>query len=157
MRLDKEDFDFDNFVNEILIDLKPLTKDRIVIKENEAKATVFADRYQIGQVFVNFITNALKYSKRNDKIIIRLNKNHKNVMLSVQDFGVGINHEHQQHIFERFYSVDSANETKLPGLGVGLYIASEIIKCHNGKIWVESKTGKGSVFSFSLPIDYVQQ
>ena len=71
-------------------------------------------------------------------------------MVGVQDFGIGISKEHQEKIFERFYRVYTEDEKTFPGLGMGLYISSDIIERHNGKIWVESEKGKGSTFYFTL-------
>ena len=73
-------------------------------------------------------------------------------MASVQDFGIGIAGTYHQQIFERFYQVIDPVEKTYPGLGIGLYISSEIIKRHHGRIWVESQKGAGSTFSFSLPV-----
>ncbi len=70
----------------------------------------------------------------------------------MQDFGIGIPQSHQQRLFERFYRVLSKKDQTYPGLGIGLYIAYEIIQRHGGKMWVDSAEGKGSTFFFSLPI-----
>jgi signal transduction histidine kinase len=72
--------------------------------------------------------------------------------VSVQDFGVGIAAEYQSKIFERFYQVTDPEEKTYPGLGIGLYIASEIVKRHGGRIWVESQRGDGATFHVSLPL-----
>ncbi len=71
--------------------------------------------------------------------------------LAVKDFGVGISKEKQEKVFERFYRVSGPKYNTFPGLGLGLYISSEIIKRQGGKIWVESRIGKGSTFYFTLP------
>jgi signal transduction histidine kinase len=70
----------------------------------------------------------------------------------VQDFGVGIEKDQQKKIFERLYQVSNPNEKTYPGLGLGLFICKEIVERHKGKLWVESTKGKGSTFSFSLPL-----
>lgn len=72
-------------------------------------------------------------------------------MVGVQDFGIGIEKEHLNHIFDRFHRVSDPEEKTYPGLGIGLYIAREIIQRHGGKLTVESKKGEGSLFSFTLP------
>jgi len=76
------------------------------------------------------------------------------VQLSVQDFGIGIPTEDQPHIFEQFYRVDGDSQSTFPGMGIGLYICSEIINRQHGNIWVKSAPGKGSTFYISLPFDY---
>ena len=74
------------------------------------------------------------------------------VTVSVRDYGIGIAKEHHSRIFERFYRVTSSHDNTFPGLGIGLYISHEIIRAHEGKIWVESEEGKGSTFFVSLPL-----
>jgi|SRR5947209_19064282 signal transduction histidine kinase len=76
----------------------------------------------------------------------------KDPEVSVQDFGIGIAKEHHQHIFECFYQVTDPDGQTYPGLGIGLYIASEIIWRHGGRIWVKSTKGEGSTFALSLPL-----
>jgi signal transduction histidine kinase len=70
----------------------------------------------------------------------------------VQDFGYGIAKEHQQKIFERYYQVSDSGKHPFAGLGIGLYLANQIIKRHRGSIWVESTKGEGATFSFTLPL-----
>jgi signal transduction histidine kinase len=72
--------------------------------------------------------------------------------VSVQDFGKGIAEVHQQKIFERFYQVSDTEDKPFSGLGIGLYISSQIIKQHQGRIWVESSKGTGATFYFTLPL-----
>lgn len=74
------------------------------------------------------------------------------VAVSIKDFGIGIKKNDQEKIFERFYRVEGKNEKRFPGFGIGLFIASEIVQKHGGKIGVTREPGKGSVFSFSLPV-----
>ena len=74
------------------------------------------------------------------------------VLISVKDEGIGIDKNYQGKIFERFYRVEGKSEKTFPGFGIGLFIASEIIKRHKGNIGVQSKPGKGSRFYFSLPL-----
>jgi signal transduction histidine kinase len=97
------------------------------------------------------LTNAVKFSPEADEVIVRLSTTSDAVMVSVQDFGIGIEREHLNHIFDRFHRVSDPEEKTYPGLGIGLYIACEIIQRHGGMLTVESKRGEGSVFSFTLP------
>ena len=85
------------------------------------------------------------------EIIIRAEKNIDSAIVSVIDFGIGMLNSDQDMVFERFYRAND-HESTMPGLGMGLYISSEIIKEHNGEINVRSKLNEGSVFSFSLPL-----
>src|SRR6185503_18608970 len=99
----------------------------------------------------NLINNAVKYSPNNKEIIVKAEKNGATATVSVRDFGIGMSAEDQKEIFQRFYRVNGHDAT-MPGLGIGLYISSEIIKEHNGEINVKSKLNEGSEFSFVLPL-----
>ena len=120
---------------------------------NKDVSTVFADKGRIEQILINLLTNAVKYSLRNKNIKITTKKGRKEVIIKVQDWGSGIEEQHIDKIFERFYRTASAEKNKLPGLGMGLYISHEIVHIHGGKMWVKSKYGKGSSFYFSLPVE----
>ena len=109
------------------------------------------DKYRTGQVLVNLLTNAVKYSPSGGEVEMEYKNRPDDVLVSVRDQGIGIPEEYHDRIFERFYRVYDKNEKTFPGLGMGLYISSEIIKKHGGRIWVESKEGEGSTFYFTLP------
>ncbi len=151
LHYEEELFDLDALVQETVENLQAGTSTHQLLFEGGTAARVYGDTDRIGQVLTNLITNAIKYSLAADRVIIRLSKDADNVMVSVQDFGIGIDGAYQKRIFERFYQVPDAVEKTYPGLGIGLYISSEIIKHHHGRIWVESQKGAGSTFSFSLP------
>lgn len=145
------EFEFDHLVKDAVECVQPtLQKHRIII-EGEAGQIVRGDRQRLEQVFVNYLSNAIKYSPQSDKVLIRVSKNNKEVKVAVEDFGIGIPKENQEKIFDRFYRVE-ADCKKFSGLGIGLYISSEIVKRHKGKTWVDSTEGKGSIFYFSIPI-----
>ena len=116
-----------------------------------APVVVWGDEDRLGQVLTNLLINALKYSSSLDAIVIRTHLEHARVVVSVQDNGVGIPAEKTPHIFERFFRVSEGNRETYPGLGLGLYISTEIVKRHGGELWVESVEGEGSTFYFSLP------
>ena len=113
-----------------------------------ATAQVYGDPDRLEQVIVNLLTNATKYSPEADHIDINISVDEHNFLFAVQDYGIGMSQEAQVHIFEQYYR---ANQ-KYPGLGIGLYITSEIVKRHHGRIWITSEEGKGSTFTFSLPL-----
>ena len=114
---------------------------------------IFADRDRIGQVLINFINNAIKYSPQSNTIEIRVYKiDEAKVCVCVKDFGIGISKEDQQKIFERFYRVDGKNEDTFSGFGIGLFIANSIIEKHSGTISINSEINKGSEFIFTLNI-----
>ena len=99
---------------------------------------------------MNLISNAVKYSPDRKEIIVCGERKDDRVVVSVTDFGIGLTEDDQKKVFERFYRVNT--NTFSPGLGMGLYISSEIIKEHNGKIEIKSKPRQGATFSFSLPL-----
>ncbi|MBL7699438.1 MAG: HAMP domain-containing protein [Chitinophagaceae bacterium] len=111
-------------------------------------ANVRADADKTVWVINNFLTNAIKYSTAGSAVSVNLRNADKVVEFSVADEGAGIAPEHLPHIFDRFFKVPG---TKAAGNGLGLAISKEFIEAQNGKIWVKSELGKGSVFGFSLP------
>jgi signal transduction histidine kinase len=153
LNLNKESFELNQLVTEIIDQIHHIDT-RINISFTEAKESlVYADRQRIGQVLTNFFTNAIKYSPDSNEIIVKGYTEDNRVVISVKDFGIGISRKDQRKIFERFYRVEGKNEKTFPGIGIGLSIASEIIQRHNGKIWVDSVRGAGSVFYFSIPVN----
>ncbi|MBI3754551.1 MAG: ATP-binding protein, partial [Deltaproteobacteria bacterium] len=110
-----------------------------------------ADKDRLEQVIVNLADNAIKYTN-NGTVRIFARKTDNMLQIDVEDTGIGIPEKDIPRIFERFYRVDKGRSRELGGTGLGLAIVKHIIQGHNGKIWVKSKLGKGSVFSFSLPL-----
>jgi len=119
----------------------PLNNDKIIE----------VDKERINQVIYNLLINAMIYSAKGKKIIIRIINGEGYITVGIRDFGKGIAFEDRGRIFEKFYRSDDNSSEK--GLGLGLYICAEIIKQHHGKIWVFSRgKGEGSEFFFSLPL-----
>ncbi|HEV2832920.1 MAG TPA: PAS domain S-box protein [Hanamia sp.] len=144
-------FNLEMLVKEIVINLQKTAKNhRLVFKDKAQKLIVNADHGRIEQVIINFISNAIKYMPSSGDIIIETYKNNGNVILSVRDTGIGIPEKDLNNIFLRFYRV-SGSASSFSGSGIGLFVSSEIIKAHSGRIWAESKMGEGSVFYFSIP------
>ena len=146
-------FDFNELASEIIEEMKLTTTKHPIAKRLGDTKIVDGDRDRIGQVITNLLSNAIKYSPHNEKIIVTTLASAKEITLRVQDFGIGIAKEQQDKVFERFFRVGDAEDT-YAGLGLGLFISSEIIKRHGGRIWVESISGKGSIFCFTLPIKH---
>lgn len=111
------------------------------------------DTDKIIQVLDNILNNAIKYSPDGGKITCRLLETHNNAVFSVTDQGLGIPKKDIAKVFDRFYRVDKARARKQGGTGLGLAISKEVIRAHNGFIWVESEEGKGSTFYISLPYE----
>ena len=148
----EECFAMDALVQEIVENVQETTQTHSLLLEGQSGVEVFGDRDRIGQVLINLLNNAIKYSPQTNRVLVRVAKEEHTVLVSVQDFGIGIADEHQHRVFERFYQVTDAAEKTYPGLGIGLYISCEIIKRHGGRLWVESQKGVGSTFHFALPI-----
>lgn len=147
----EELFDLNEVVKETVEQIQPTTHKHSIRIEGQVSQPVWGDKDRIGQVLTNLLTNAIKYSPLADTIILRLASTEDAAVVSVQDFGIGIEQEHVQYIFDRFYRVSDADEKTYPGLGIGLYITHEIIKRHGGTLTVVSEKGHGSVFTFTLP------
>jgi len=152
LRLNIQKFPLDTLVRETIEAIVTSTRTHTLILETNTQLLIQADRYRIFQVLINLLTNAIKYSPPGKDIVVRVEKNHQNAIVSVQDFGIGISEGHLEKIFDRLYQVNEPREKTYPGLGLGLYISKEIIKRHKGNIWVDSEKGKGSTFSFTLPL-----
>lgn len=112
---------------------------------------VFADKSQIERVFINIIGNALKFTPAKGKISVSARKTDHEVQVDITDTGCGIPREAQEAIFEEFYRVDNLINQQVKGTGLGLALVKHIIEAHQGKIWLKSKEGAGSTFSFTLP------
>lgn len=122
-----------------------------LIIEGDKDLEIRADEHRIDQVVVNFVNNAVKYAPDSRKIFLIIEKEGDYARISVKDNGPGIPEHIMPHLFDRFYRVNHDGQT-YTGLGLGLYICSEIIKKHDGKIGVESELGKGSTFWFTIPL-----
>jgi signal transduction histidine kinase len=152
IRLHKEHFELDKLITEVVANFQYTVSSHVVEQIDKAKVVIFADRARINQVLVNLISNAIKYSPDADKVTVNLTKSLDKVTVSIQDFGMGIPKEEQNRIYERFFRAKEIKEGKIPGLGLGLFISSEIVKQHSGNLWIDSIEGKGSTFYFTLPI-----
>ncbi|HTB51808.1 MAG TPA: PAS domain S-box protein [Ferruginibacter sp.] len=153
LQLNKEHFSINDMIHETIEEIKHAQPSYRFFFYPETESIVYADRLRVAQVLINFLTNAIKYSPHSNMVTVRSAIIDNNVIVSVIDSGIGISKQDQEKIFERFYRVEGKDENTFPGFGIGLFIAAEIIHRHNGKIQVESEPGKGSAFSFSLPLD----
>jgi PAS domain S-box-containing protein len=147
-----EMFNLDSLIDEIVENVQAATTTHSFIIEGKTDAHIMGDKDRLGQVFINLLSNAVKYSPQADKVIVRLFREQHQAIVSVQDFGIGIDEAYHQKIFERFYQVTDAEERTYPGLGIGLYISKEILDRHSGRITLESRKGEGATFSIVLPL-----
>ncbi|NCT54591.1 GHKL domain-containing protein [Candidatus Falkowbacteria bacterium] len=114
---------------------------------------IFADRDKIRQVLLNLLSNATKYSAEGKVITISASRQKKQATICVTDQGIGIPEKQQKNIFSKFFRASNASLQNSNGTGLGLYIAREVVRAHNGELWFESKEGWGSTFCFSLSLE----
>ena len=154
LELQKESFSLNKMVEEGVQDIQYSSTSAKVKIDHQDQLRVNGDKDRISQVLINLITNALKYSPHNKNIEVKVFQEGKDkASVSVKDHGIGINLGNQQNIFERFFRVSGKDEKTYSGLGIGLFLAKEIMQRHNGDIRVKSEKGKGSIFTFSLPLE----
>jgi len=150
LHISKEIFD----INKVLLDavelIGHLQHSHQVSINITQPAFVYGNPQRLEQVFINLLTNALKYSPDAREIIVSQEIGNNCVVVSVRDFGIGIPASGIKEIFKRFYKIDELTRN-LSGLGIGLYISNQIVEKHHGKLWAESKLGKGSTFYVELP------
>jgi signal transduction histidine kinase len=154
--LSLEPVDLDNVVTLVMGELSPLAVEREIKLENKIDKKlprVRGDFERIGLVLRNLIGNAVKFTDKGGKVTVEATRKNGMVEVSVSDTGIGIPSDEQDKIFERFYQVDNSPTRRYAGTGMGLAIAKDIVEAHGGNITVESDLGKGSRFSFTLPID----
>jgi two-component system CheB/CheR fusion protein len=143
-------FAIDDLVREVVDECEHTAPGRVHL-EGIVDAEVYGDRERTGQVLLNLLTNALKYSAPTDPVWVRSSVTEDGITLSVQDRGPGITLDQQARIFERFTRLELPNQDNVPGMGLGLYIAAQIISQQRGRIWVESIPGEGATFFFTIP------
>jgi two-component system, OmpR family, sensor histidine kinase VicK len=152
MSLNVSDFSLTELMEEVLSDMLTLSSTHTIICEPCQKVIISGDREKLGQVLTNLVGNAIKYSPEGTTITMQYKFNNGKIEFSVTDQGYGISEADQSRLFERFYRVNDGRQGRITGFGIGLYLVSEILKLHGGKIKVKSKPGAGSTFSFSLPV-----
>ena len=117
---------------------------------------IHGDGQRLEQVVLNLLNNATKFSAEGCDIILKARSNNTEIVVEIQDSGIGIAREEQSRLFKPYSRLDSDRQ-RHPGLGLGLAMAKQVVELHGGKIWVESEPGKGSTFSFSLPLRVKKQ
>jgi PAS domain S-box-containing protein len=150
--IDKHPFDMEALISEVIEEIT------ITVSSHEIRFTpcqpviVNADRDKISSVISNLVSNAIKYSPKGKHIRVTCAVKNQNIIVSVQDQGMGIKPQDIAMIFDRYFRVESAHTQHISGFGIGLYLSAEIVRQHQGEISVESESGVGSTFYFSLPL-----
>ena len=151
-----EKFDLNELIQEAIETITTTTDKHKLILEGSISKPIKGDKYRIYQAITNLLSNAVKFSPKADRIIIKLDTTTDKVIITIQDFGLGVNPSDLDKIFSQFYRGERNNVITYPGLGMGLFIANEIIQRHNGQLSVVSKKGKGSTFTVQLPYTPIQ-
>ncbi|MCQ9206427.1 MAG: ATP-binding protein [Omnitrophica bacterium] len=151
MTLKKEDINVASVLEEVVSVYEgELSRKNITLKKHIAPeaGVILADRDKISEVMINLLNNAIKYAPERGTIDIRLTGDNKGISFEISDDGPGIPKKYHTKIFDKFERITAE---KQEGTGLGLPIARDIVKLHKGRLWVESKPGKGSKFIFTLP------
>lgn len=152
LQFSNELFAVNSFVDEVIEEVQRTTDKHTIVKKGSTNKKIYGDRDRIGQVLTNFLTNAVKYSPDSREIVVAVKEQPDAIKISVKDFGIGIPKDAQSSIFQRFYRVASPHHDTIPGIGLGLYISSEIIHRQGGKIGFNSRENQGTTFYFSVPV-----
>ena len=149
--------DCNALIARVLLDIEFAVKERDASLSISELPTVMADELQLGQVFQNLLTNALKYCEAGlrPEIKVRVKNNGTDWVFAVSDNGIGIDQQHFERIFQLFQRLHTREEYS--GTGIGLALCQKIIERHGGNIWVESTKGQGSTFFFTLPLSHTKQ
>src|SRR3989338_3882518 len=150
-----EPVDVRALINAIIQGLEKNAKDKglaLSADTNDDVSSVIADRVRLEQVIVNLVDNAIKYTN-SGSVRVSAKTEDNMIRIDVEDTGIGIPEKDISRIYERFYRVDKGRSRDLGGTGLGLAIVKHIIQAHNVKIWVKSISGKGTIFSFALPLN----
>lgn len=152
-----ESVDWVASVKQVVEELIPRATERKItlqfIPPTQVLPKIKADRLRLNEVLANLLSNAINYTAVGGRVDVTVVLQDKEIVTSIKDTGQGIPKEAIPHLFTKFFRVSGVLEQGSKGNGLGLYISKSIIEMHKGKIWVESELGKGSTFSFSLPVE----
>jgi PAS domain S-box-containing protein len=153
LTLNKEQFNLNALLIDMIQDILYTDPKHVINVFHDLECDVYADKDRIGQVIINLLTNAIKYSPGSEKIDVWIKKaGHNHVAVVVKDYGIGIDEHERDKIFDRFYRVKGKEAETYPGFGIGLFIAKDIIQKHGGEITLKSEINRGTEFTFTLPV-----
>jgi two-component system sensor histidine kinase VicK len=144
-------FDLNKLTAQIINDIKYLYAGHRFIHSGVEHALVNADKYQIMQVLINYLTNAAKYSPARSEIRTEISIDQQQVLVKVTDHGCGIKAGLEKRVFDRFYRAGNAGVEEPGSKGLGLYLVRQIIELHNGRVWAKRGLEDGTEFYFQLP------
>ncbi|MCX8126473.1 MAG: PAS domain S-box protein, partial [Dehalococcoidia bacterium] len=155
-RIRKERLNIGVTIDDVARELSAMAGDKniaVTLDIPENLPEVEADRQRLKQVVRNLLHNAIKFSPKGSEIVLKVEPGPEEIPVRVIDHGVGIPPKALPHLFERFYRVEDSLTRQTGGTGLGLYIVKQIVDAHGGRVWVESTPGKGSTFSFTIPLN----
>ncbi|WP_207535967.1 PAS domain-containing protein [Desertivirga arenae] len=152
MEYDMKLFDFTAMLTDAVESVQLKSEKHQILLRYSKRVNYTGDRLRLEQVINNFLSNAIKYSPDATEVIINCQVEENSIIVSIRDFGIGIDKAHLDKLFDRFYRVDNT-AMRFEGLGLGLFISSEILKRHQGSFWIESELGQGTTFYFRLPLE----
>jgi signal transduction histidine kinase len=153
--LERERVELAPLVEQVLSEIEVARPEHDVRLDDEIAVDlppVFADRERVHQVLFNLLDNAVRFTPAGGQVTVTATRHDGTVDVTVADTGPGIAPEHLPRVFERFYRVDSARSRDDGGTGIGLAIARSVVEAHGGRIWALSEPGRGSTFTFELPV-----
>ncbi|MCC7229318.1 MAG: GAF domain-containing protein [Fimbriimonadaceae bacterium] len=139
----------------VMVQQQASNKHKVTLKvHNELPDTIIGDQDKLDQILTNLLNNAIKYSPAGGDVIVHAKTEGKDILIGVQDQGLGIPKEHLIRVFERFHRVDNEDNRKIYGTGLGLFLVKHLVeRVHLGQIWVESEVGVGSTFYVRIPVE----
>jgi PAS domain S-box-containing protein len=158
LELQLSPFEFPLCLDEVLAGIQQQAAAKEIKLESRGgfQGSVFADRLRVKEILYNLLSNAVKFTPNGGQVWVESHVRENRLETTVGDSGMGISPDELQSIFDKFYQVGSTTKGTREGTGLGLPIARKLVELHGGKIWVESKPGEGSRFSFTLPLNGLQ-
>jgi signal transduction histidine kinase len=159
LTLSLKDYSMKDVIQTVFTSVEALAAEKnldLKMEVSEDLKTGKGDEQRIAQVILNLIGNAIKFTEQGT-IVVKANVSNESFLISVSDTGPGLSETDQKDIFDEFRQVDSSSTRAKGGTGLGLSISKKIAEMHGGRIWVDSVLGKGSTFSFTLPIRVERQ
>ncbi|WP_167356662.1 PAS domain-containing sensor histidine kinase [Pedobacter soli] len=152
IELNKTQFNLADLVAEIQADYLSFLSSHELVFTGIEPCLLQGDQDKIGQVLHNLLSNAVKYSAVGTQIFIDCHRKRSSIVISVRDLGVGIDKESLPKLFDRYFKIQNDFTSTISGFGIGLYLSTEIVALHKGRVWADSEPGVGTTVSFELPL-----
>ena len=155
LQLQQEEVQVQDIAERVVSQLANIANERsiaLAARMDSSLPCIEVDARRVEQVLVNLVGNALKFTSPDGRVVVRAGVEGGELLVRVSDTGIGIPPEAMPYLFSRFYQVDGSATRRAVGAGLGLYISKQLVEAHGGRIWVESELGRGSTFSFTLPL-----